>query len=73
MWTRRIYSHKLEYNLIMSFQQLAHFGPMVKSHKVRRTVLTALADNEMTKVLDSATNQSKSVNEILKESKEINW
>jgi predicted transcriptional regulator len=40
---------------------------MVKSHKVRRTVLTALADNEMMKVLDSATNQSKSVNEILKE------
>jgi predicted transcriptional regulator len=40
--------------------------PIVKSHEVG-VVLTALADNEMMKILDSAMNQSKSVNEILKE------
>jgi two-component system, OmpR family, sensor histidine kinase VicK len=40
--------------------------PIVKSHEVG-VVLTALADNEMKKILDSAMNQSKSVNEILKE------
>jgi len=39
---------------------------VVKSHEVG-VVLTALADNEMKKILDSAMNQSKSVNEILKE------
>jgi two-component system, OmpR family, sensor histidine kinase VicK len=39
---------------------------VVKSHEVT-VVLTALADNEMMKILDSAMNQSKSVNEILKE------
>src|SRR5262249_26478327 len=36
---------------------------VVKSHEVG-VVLTALADNEMMKILDSAMNQSKSVNEI---------
>ena len=50
----------------MSVQELTHPRPIVKSHEVR-VVLTALADNEMMKILDSATNQSKSVNEILKE------
>jgi hypothetical protein len=39
---------------------------VVKSHEVG-VVLTALADNEMMKILDSAMNQSKSINEILKE------
>ena len=52
---------------MMNFQQLTHLSPIIKSHKVRRAVLTALADNEMMKILDSAMNQSKSVNEILKE------
>ena len=50
----------------MSVQELTHPRPIVKSHEVR-VVLTALADNKMMKILDSATNQSKSVNEILKE------
>jgi predicted transcriptional regulator len=39
---------------------------ILQSHEVT-VVLTALADNEMMKILDSAMNQSKSVNEILKE------
>jgi len=37
-----------------------------KSHE-SRVVLTALADTEMMKILDSAMNQSKSVKEILKD------
>jgi predicted transcriptional regulator len=40
--------------------------PIVKSHEVR-VVLTALGDNEMRKILDSAMNESKSINEILKD------
>lgn len=51
---------------MMNIQQLTHSSPIVKSHKVR-AVLIALADNEMMKILDSAMNQSKSINEILKE------
>jgi len=51
----------------MSLQQLANAGQMVRSHKVKRAVLTALADNEMMKILASAMNKSKSVNEILKD------
>jgi predicted transcriptional regulator len=37
------------------------------NHRAKSAVLTALADNEMMKILASAMNQSKSVNEILKE------
>jgi predicted transcriptional regulator len=37
-----------------------------KSHEAR-VVLIALGDNEMMKILDSAMNQSKSVNEISKD------
>jgi predicted transcriptional regulator len=51
----------------MSLQELANTGQMVTSHKVKRAVLTALADNEMMKILASAMNKSKSVNEILKD------
>jgi predicted transcriptional regulator len=51
---------------MMSLQELTYPRLIVKSHEVR-VVLTALADNEMMKILDSAMNQSKSVNEILKE------
>ena len=40
--------------------------PIVKRHE-SRAVLIALGDNEMMKILDSAMNQSKSVNEILKD------
>ena len=51
---------------MMSLQELTYPRLIAKSHEVR-VVLTALADNEMMKILDSAMNQSKSVNEILKE------
>lgn len=51
---------------MMNIQQLKEAGPIVKSHKVR-AVLTAFADNEITKILDSTMNHPKSVNEILKE------
>jgi predicted transcriptional regulator len=50
----------------MSGQELTYPRLIVKSHEVR-AVLTALGDNEMRKILDSTMNQSKSVNEILKE------
>ncbi len=65
MWTPRIYSNNFEYISLMNIQ-VTHARPIVKSHEVR-VVLIALADNEMMKILDSAMNQSKSVNEILKE------
>jgi response regulator of citrate/malate metabolism len=51
----------------MSLQQQANAGQMVKSYRVKRAVLTALADNEIMKILASSMNQSKSVNQILKE------
>jgi predicted transcriptional regulator len=51
----------------MTLQQLANTGQIVRSHRVKRAVLTALADNEMMKILASVMNQSKSVSEILKE------
>ena len=65
---------------MMNIHQLTHVSPIVRSHEVR-VVLIALADNEMMKILDSAMNQSKSVNEILKETnishttgfRKINW
>ena len=50
----------------MSFNQLIHSGPIIKS-QTKKAVLTALADNEMMKILCSATNESKSVNQIIKE------
>jgi predicted transcriptional regulator len=50
----------------MSVQELTFPRLIVKSHEIR-VVLTALADNEMMKILDSAMNQSKSVIEIVKE------
>jgi CTP-dependent riboflavin kinase len=53
---------------MMSVRDLTYPRPIVKSHEVG-IVLTALADNEMMNILDSAMNQSKSVNEILKETK----
>ncbi len=64
----------------MNIHQLTHASPIVRSHEVR-VVLIALADNEMMKILDSTMNQSKSVNEILKETnishttgfRKINW
>jgi len=51
----------------MSCQELANSSQLVMNHRAKSAVLTALADNEMMKILASAMNQSKSVNEILKE------
>jgi hypothetical protein len=51
---------------MMNIQQLEDASPIVKSHRVR-AVLTALADNEITKILDSTMNHPKSVNQILRE------
>lgn len=51
---------------MMNIQQLKEASPIIKSHK-ERAVLAALADNEITKILDSTMNHPKSVNEILKE------
>ena len=53
---------------MMNIHQPTHTRQIVKSHKVR-VVLIALGDNEMMKILDSVMNQSKSVNEILKDTK----
>jgi predicted transcriptional regulator len=50
----------------MNSHQPTPLCPIVKCHEIR-VVLIALGDNEMMKILDSAMNQSKSVNEILKE------
>jgi len=51
---------------MMNIHELTYPSRIVKSHEAR-IVLTALADNEMMKILDSAMKQSKSANEILKE------
>jgi predicted transcriptional regulator len=80
MWTPRIYSNNFDYISMMNIHQLTQPSPIVKSHEVR-VVLTALADSEMMKILDSAMNQSKSINEILREtnishttgSRKIKW
>lgn len=48
----------------MNIQQLEDANPIVKSHMVR-AVLTALADNEITKILDLTMNHPKSVNQFL--------
>ncbi|MGA9152465.1 MAG: hypothetical protein WBZ36_17960 [Candidatus Nitrosopolaris sp.] len=50
----------------MDSHQPSQLIPIVKRHEAR-VVLIALGDNEMMKILDSAMNQSKSVNEILKD------
>jgi hypothetical protein len=48
---------------MINIQQLKQARPIVKNHKPT-AVLTALADNEMTKILDSAMNHPKSVDKI---------
>jgi predicted transcriptional regulator len=50
----------------MDSHQPPQLIPIVKRHEAR-VVLIALGDNEMMKILDSAMNQSKSVNEILQD------
>jgi response regulator of citrate/malate metabolism len=66
MWTAGIYSNNSDYRSMMNIHELTYPSRIVKSHEAR-VVLTALADNEMMKILDSAMKQSKSANEILKE------
>jgi hypothetical protein len=51
---------------MMNIHDLTYPIRIVKSHETT-VVLTALADNEMMKILDSAMNQPKSIKEILKD------
>ena len=51
---------------MLNIHDLTYPSRIVKSHETR-VVLTALADIEMMKILDSAMNQSKSVKDILKD------
>jgi DNA-binding transcriptional ArsR family regulator len=41
---------------------------IVKGERIKRAILAALADPELKKILDSAMHQSKSVNQIMRES-----
>jgi DNA-binding transcriptional ArsR family regulator len=52
---------------MLSVQELTNSGLVLKSEKIKRAVLTALADSEMVKILDAAMYQSKSVIQILRE------
>jgi hypothetical protein len=40
---------------------------IIKSQRVKKAVLTALADEEMVKILDSVRDQAKSVRDIITE------
>lgn len=40
---------------------------IIKSQRVKKAILTALADDEMIKILDSVGNQAKSVRDIISE------
>lgn len=50
----------------MSVQEPINSGLAIKSEKIKRAVLTALADSEMVKILDAAMYQSKSVLQIVR-------
>ena len=52
---------------MLSVQELTNSGLVLKSEKIKRAVLTALADSEMVKILDAPMYQSKSVIQILRE------
>jgi DNA-binding transcriptional ArsR family regulator len=52
---------------MLSVQELTNSGLVLKSEKIKRAVLTALADSEMVKILDAAMYQSKSVIQIVRE------
>ena len=52
---------------MLSVQELTNSGLVLKSEKIKRAVLTALADSEMVKILDVAMHQSKSVIQIVRE------
>jgi len=53
--------------MMMSVQEATNSGLAIKSEKIKRAVLTALADSEMVKILDAVMYQSKSVLQILRE------
>jgi hypothetical protein len=56
----------------MSVQQLSNFGPtIVKSQKVKRALITALADKEIVKIMNCVMYHSKSVKDILLENNDI--
>lgn len=40
---------------------------IIKSQRIKKAILTALADDEMIKILDSVGNQAKSVRDIISE------
>jgi DNA-binding transcriptional ArsR family regulator len=40
---------------------------LIKSERLKRAILAALADTELQKILDAAMHQSKSVNQIIRE------
>jgi DNA-binding transcriptional ArsR family regulator len=53
--------------MMLSVQELTNSCLAIKSEKIKRAVLTALADSEMVKILDAAMYQSKSVIQIVRE------
>ena len=52
---------------MVTIQELTNSGLAIKSEKIKRAVLTALADSEMVKILDATVYQSKSVIQIVRE------
>jgi hypothetical protein len=56
----------------MRFQQLSNFGSMiVRSQKVKKVLLTALADEEMVNIMNCAMHHSKSIKDIILENSDI--
>lgn len=56
----------------MSVQQLSNFGSMiVRSQKVKKTLLTALADEEMVNIMNCVMHHSKSIKDIILENSDI--
>ena len=52
---------------MVTIQELTNSGLAIKSEKIKRAVLTALADSEMVKILDATVYQSKSVNQNMRD------
>ncbi|MGB7639056.1 MAG: hypothetical protein WBL88_15960, partial [Nitrososphaeraceae archaeon] len=56
----------------MSVQQLSNFGSMiVRSQKVKRALLTALANEEMVNIMNCVMHHSKSIKDIILENNGI--
>jgi Fe2+ or Zn2+ uptake regulation protein len=56
----------------MSVQQLSNFGSMiVRSQKIKRALLTALADEEMVNIMNCVMHHSKSIKDIILENNGI--